>query len=428
MEKKNENGRLLFIVDSFPPDRGGRVEKIVRRVKYLLAHGWQIELLAPKSEHLDSKEEETLPYKSNLHVTRTNYLLRKKFPSLRHNKNRNPAINQSQEGSLLDFLFVPKGFVRWFPYAVINGIRLARKCDVVLSINNPIMLHLIGLIVSKITRKPWVVELRDPISGYAYSRRGPEKLNSWLEKLIFHSADKIIRFEDSMPIGVAERYPHLESSRFVSIPYMGYEKEDFQEFHTLKANDYKDTLKVVYTGSFYGDTITPIPFLKSLHNFFKANPTAKQEIEVIFAGDWSEAYDDEITQLDIAQNVRYLGYLSRQECLTLWNESHVQLLILGNEEDNINRIPSKFYDYVGSKRPIFALVHPKGKVAQIVKDEQLGFVADSEHVSAITEQIALMHGQFKQGELGISQASKFREEITSDNSERVIAEILADVI
>lgn len=429
MSMSKENGRLLFIVDSFPPDRGGRVEKIIRRIKYLSKSHWDITILAPKAENGGENSTTQLQQRyDNLHVTRTRYLLWKKYPSLRHNKNRNLDIEKSQFSRILDFLFVPKGFVRWFPYAVYHGIKLAKESDVILSINNPIMLHLIGLFVSKVTRKPWVVELRDPIAGYAYSKRGPEFLNSWLEKIILQNADKIIRFEDSQPIGIAQHYPNIDSSRFVSIEFMGYEEEDFLKFQGLTATDYKDKLKIVYTGSFYGSSITPVPFLKALKNFLAKMPHAREKIVVNFAGDWSAEYDALIKSYNLEQNVQHLGYLSRPECLDLWDASHIQLLILGKEEDNIDRIPSKFYDYIGTKRPIFALVHPDGKVAQLIQKENLGFVADTESVEAISEQLELLYRQFEQEKLGVDEESDFREKIISDNSEKIIADTLLSVI
>jgi hypothetical protein len=145
---------------------------------------------------------------------------------------------------------------------------------------------------------------------------------------------------------------------------------------------------------------------------------------VVFAGDWEAQYDRLLDELDLHGYVKYLGYLTRQECLLLWQKSQVLLLILGKERDNLMRIPSKFYDYLGAKRSMLALVHPNGRAAQVVREQQLGFVADAEDMTAVSHALEQIWQAHQGGNLGPRPSSEFMAQATRASSEKAIADVM----
>ncbi len=420
-----------MITTSFPPQLGGVSEKMAKRAKYFARFGWSTTVLAPEiAVEVGTDDSLTAELEGcAVKIIRTGYLSKNRTPSLRHDQDRGPETS-TQEPGLRDLFYLPRGYLRWMPSTLARGVGLARDADVILTVNNPISLHIIGFLLHRMTGTPWVAELRDPIVGYAYSRRGPEGLNRWLERLIFTHADAIVQREDFVPGDVRKRHPDLPASKFHSIPYTGYDPDDFpqirDDFSRPKPDD--QVFSIAYTGNFYGTTITPIPFIHGLHLYHQRSGTRSPRMEVRFAGGWGNSYDDLVADLGLADQVSYLGWLTRKDCIQLWEKSDLLLLLLGNEADNVARIPSKFWDYLGSRRPILALVPPKGKLAEIIRKHKLGFVADPENEEEIAAAIAAAVESFSAGDLVINPTPDFTRLANRAVSEEQLARILNSVI
>ncbi len=391
--------KVLLISAFFPPQQGGTSEKMAKRVKYFSRFGWHTAVLTPEIPETATTDDGLLVEicDAQVEVIRTKYLFKQQWPSLRHDKNRFRDFYGSKVERIIDMGFVPKGYVRWLPYALREGRKIVKDVDVILSMNNPITLHVIGYLLHKWSGKPWVAEIRDPIAGYAYGRRGPETMNYWLERKIIESAHAVIQREDGTPEDIRGRYPAWQD-KFVIIPYAGFDSDDFPAV-TPPSQRHERKLVISYTGSFYGNTITPIPFLDGLAQFLAEFPDARGVIKVLFAGDWDAQYDMKVSQNRLEQIVEYHGRVSRKACIQLWQESDALLLILGKEEDNLLRIPSKFWDYLGARRFMLALVDPNGRVAQLVREEQLGDIANTDQPAEIAAMLRRMWQAYQQGQL-----------------------------
>lgn len=417
--------RVLLVTAVFPPQLGGASEKMAKRTKYFSRYGWQTVVLAPAIPAGSSEDQALLNEAGEVEIHRTSYFFRSRWPSLRHDQERAIDTHRGKLNQVLDMAFVPKGYVRWLPHAVRSGRRLASSVDVILTMNNPITLHLVGMALHKATGKPWVAELRDPIAEYAYGRRGPETVNYWLERLVVRNCSAIIQREDFVPEPVVERYPNLPSSKFIQIPYTGFDPEDFAGQSASQPNIGDNPVPVIaYTGNFYGDTITPAPFLKGFKLFLERNPDTTLPFRVVFAGGWAEEYDRLVSNLGLESAVEYLGWLSRPECIELWQNSQILLLILSNEEDNRLRILSKFWDYLGAQRLMLALVATDGRLANLIRKERLGVVADPEDEEAIALALQELFNSHKQGDLGISPSSEFLAQANRADSERMVVEVM----
>jgi len=296
--------RVLLISAIFPPQMGGTSEKMAKRAKYFSRFGWQTVVLAPAIPPNTELDEGLLDELADTEIHRTTYLFQSIWPSLRHDKNRSMDVNESTAPGLFDLLFVPKGYLRWMPSALREGVRLAHSVDVLLTMNNPVTLHLTGLVLHKLTGKPWVAEIRDPIVSYAYGRRGPERLNRLLEKTIVRQADAIVQRGDGTPEDISLRFPHAQS-KFTTIPYAGFESDDFADTPDISEAVQPDAQVVIsYTGSFYGDTISPVPFLKGLDQLISQKALTPVSLRVYFAGDWDSQFDLTVDELGLRCTAR----------------------------------------------------------------------------------------------------------------------------
>src|SRR5262249_33231057 len=92
------------------------------------------------------------------------------------------------------FLATPDRDISWFPHAVVSCLRVCRteQPHVLLSTSPPVTAHCIGLAVQRLTKLPWVVELRDPWN--LDTPLGPlsRRLDRHLEHRSLMAADRVV--------------------------------------------------------------------------------------------------------------------------------------------------------------------------------------------------------------------------------------------
>ena len=427
MSQEIPNRRVLMVTDEFPPQPGGRSEKMASRVKYLHQYGWSTVVLTPLPwKHL---VDETLLSKmpTGLVVYRTGYFLRRLFPNLR----RELAVHNESVDKWLDLLRVFRGFVRWIPYAVLGGWRLIGRyqIDVIYSMNNPVTNHLIAYILHKLTGKPWVAEFRDPWVKYLYSTRGPDSLDRVLERIVVRNATKVVWYstlemEDDY---FNSTYPDQPSRKFLQIPYFGYEEGEFKQIRQMMVYDSSaGPMRIAYVGVFYKGGRSPEHFLRGLAGFVRARQLSGTQLQVTFAGSWGEEYSQLVSDWGLQDIVKYIGFVPRSQCLELYARSHI-LLLLGARDLRRN-FPSKFWDYLGARRVILALVPPDSKLGQCIVRENLGIVVPPTDVEAIREGLATLYDRFTRRELGVSPSSEFLRITSRADSERRFASVLDSVV
>lgn len=413
--------RVLLITAAFPPLTSGPSDQMCKRAKYLARFGWDVDVLTPEIAAGATINPEPPELPDAVKVHRTGFLMQSFRPSLRHDRDRPRVARGHRLGGLTDLLFVPGGYLRWLPSAIRAGRKIASDVDVILSVSNPITTHGVAWTLARASRRPWVAELRDPIVGYGYSSRGPERINRWIESGVVGRASGIVQWGDFIPAAIARRYP-AAASKFLIIPHTGFDADDFVGYRHRAPAD--GPLTICYTGSFYGDTITPIPFLRALSSYLKRTDVTR--VKAAFAGDWSPEYDRLIQQLGLGEHVRHLGRITRSECIRLWQRSHVLLLILGAGGDDVDRIPSKFWDYVAAGAVILALVAPRGRLAELIRSEGLGKAVSPDDESAIEQAIAELARDHFKGELRVAVGSDFLASASKERSERALSNFLFD--
>lgn len=242
--------------------------------------------------------------------------------------------------------------------------------DVVLTTGGPASAHVIGILVSKIIRRPVILELQDPLSGDDIGRN-PEA-RGWLyriEKFLIHFATKIVYVTKS----ASEFAKNEFSSKKVFYSYPGAKNFDIK---TSAKKD--DQFKLVHLGSLYASRNFKT-IITAIDSLIDEGFVTNDSIQLINFGHVAPEIREEINQKPY---VKIYPAVSRLEALEFASKCNVNLLIQNSDLRSQVTIPYKTYDYLNLDNTILGLLNSK-ELTNLIKE--YGHVAlDLNDVSSIS--------------------------------------------
>jgi len=346
--------RALLITDLFPPDPGGRSEKMFRHVKYLCKNGIEVDVLCPAT--LAAPVDYTIA-KTSSRCFRVKPFFWKHLASLKWQEGFAPisAIGRSYLRTKL-----PGGYMRWLLPGFLRAQRLivTRKIKVLIAVSNPLTNQLLGLVLIKaMPHLKLVAELRDPLTGY-YRSRHSNYTNLFVEGLLAKYASAIIEWEDFLPNSFSDMHPEAYK-KCVRITSVGFDADQYLGYDI--DIPYSEELKIVYTGGYYGEKALWLFFLTTVSEMIEKGARIRFE----YFGDWV-AEQEEIRRDLPSPSAKWLviyGRVSKEACIQASQKGHALLYLLDPNEENMGRVSSKIYDYFASRRPILAIV-PQQSLAE----------------------------------------------------------------
>jgi glycosyltransferase involved in cell wall biosynthesis len=263
------------------------------------------------------------------------------------------------------FLFTPDSQTGWIPggiRACLKEIRKARP-HVVYTTSPCTSSHLIGLVVSYLTRIPWVADLRDPWRGNPFRQIPFPSLDLWdsvLERAVLGRADHVICNTASATDALRTRRPFL-SQKCTTI-LNAFDPIWFDDLEPRRATSPNRYL-ITHAGQFYGRR-RPEPWFRALRTAIDRQPSLSETLRFALIG--SEHCDgtplDQIAAREgVADQVLHLGPMPHHETLAHLAGSDV-LALAGSEGPGSElQIPNKLFEYIALKKPIIATLsagHP----------------------------------------------------------------------
>ena len=253
----SRNGRnVLLVAYHFPPQAGSSgLLRSLKFCRYLPLSGWSPTVLTVNSrayERLEQTQAEEIPAQAS--VVRAFAL-----DARRH---------LSVGGRYLRWLALPDRWATWCVGAIPAGLFAIykRKIDVILTTFPIGTAVLIGLILSKFTRKPWVVDFRDPMTEADYPKDvSARRVSRWLERKAIRHASCFIFTAPSTLQMYLQRYPELPPEKCRLIPN-GFDEEDFKNIRSSDAGvrPTGSPIRLVHAGLMYPEYRDPRPFFKAL--------------------------------------------------------------------------------------------------------------------------------------------------------------------
>jgi glycosyltransferase involved in cell wall biosynthesis len=396
--------KALVIAYHFPPLGGGGVFRTLKFTKYLPEFGYQPYVLTVKNPMYREKDPtliKEIPAEAKIHRT---------F-SFEHRILRVPRLLNIN----LKWFYMPDQNIGWLPLGVSTGAKLVKKENInVLYATSPIWTSLlIGMLVKKKTKKPFVVDFRDPWTDNPfinYPTKLHQRLERKLEKTVLTQADYVTVATDLMKNNLIRKYPFIKSK--IETITNGFDPDDFKN---LKIHKKTGKFTITYVGSIYG-LLTAKPFLTALKALVEEKKGFKERMEAVFVGNCGKETPQLVRQLGLEENVRFVGYVPHRKGLEFMVNAQALLLLITIEGSKGERIlTGKLFEYLASRKPIIALVPENGLAAKVIKSLNAGTIVSPRDVQRVKKVIASYFDQWTEGKL--SEATDVTSNITLYNRE-----------
>ena len=384
--------------------RGGKF------AKYLRACGWEPVILTVREEFyhewsplVDEKLREQIPMDAKLIRTGCFSVARFKhfLPGLYAKAKRSRVLagaagsKRQQEPDLSSWIEVPD-LAFWIPYGLWHGLRAARECDVIWATSPTTGALCAGAILSRLTRRPLVVDLRDPWridSVRPCATRLHQRLDSSWERFVLATAARIVTVTDRMADIVCRSYPQHQHK--VTVIHNGYDAEDFSPVQWSTGDRTPRELTVGYFGVMsHGREDSLRPFLQLVARL-PAWPQGPY-IRFVYRGPDTAMLSELALSYEVQDRVDNGGVLSHQEALAMASRMDV-LLVLGSDKYEY-ALPAKLFDCLGAGRPVFA-VGPEGALSEFVRQYDVGIAVDparGESIDTAFQRLWDQYGHFRE--------------------------------
>lgn len=370
---------VLLVAQIAPPSSLVAARRVAAQCKYLTRAGYDITVLT-------SVASGEGPIEGAREVVRTRDALtsglnwrRRQFAAL-----GGASGETYKPPSRLASLVVPDlSLGTWLPFALPAARLLARKrrFDCVLTTSPPPSTHLVGLAVRR-RGIPWIAELRD---GWTFEPPHPpwplglqHAADRALERQVLTRADAVVGVTQPIVQDVRER---LGTDALLITN--GYDPEEMQS--AIEANDLLDPTRcsLVHTGRLSLSHISVQPLLEALRVLAAEDPEHAGRLEVVFAGSLTDEERRALAAPDLAETVRFIGWLERPRALALQRAADVLLVLTGGAERR-SVATGKLFEYLASGRPILVL-GDETEAARIVGETGSGLSAPASDPRAIAD-------------------------------------------
>lgn len=366
MSKKIEKERTwLILAHLFNVDGNAASQTITDRIPFFQQEGIHPVVLSSPT----GKRDRSFPHYQVLSAAPSGFLF--ELRNIINRKFKSPFVRRALK-TLLLVVFLPfytleKIFVQldshwsWFISASVRGLFLVRKFrpKVVYSTAGPSSTHLAGFILSRLCNIPWLAELHDPLIYDEVEKKWQfYYFKKWIEKKICQHASAVIYFTDRALESAQRRNgnlckgyvirPGVEPPYSFDIEYHKKDKIHFGHFGTLAEDR---NLRVV---------------IRAFYELLRENPELRDKVSLdIYGGQLDEIsrkYLQDFPLGDVLYEYGRLEYdpvagkTGRQRVLEAMFQCDALLLLHGEGVMCDEYIPSKFYEYLFTGRPIIGLV------------------------------------------------------------------------
>jgi glycosyltransferase involved in cell wall biosynthesis len=417
---------VLIIAYFFPPVGLVGVQRPLKFAKYLPSFGWRPVVMTPKrplADYYDHTFLEEIPPEAAVFRTASfdpaRWYVSVKARLFGRSRGEGSTEAKASTGRRIavylfkplfqatrwvayNLVFVPDLHIGWIPFALWRGVWIVKRegIDVILATGSPWSDFLIAYFLSRFTRKPYILDMRDPWTlgpDIAWGGVRSHIENFWERRCIL-GASKVVNVTEQATQAYREKYKDVDPSKFRSIT-QGFDPPDFDSL----VGNRTERFTIASTAT-YKDFRNPESLLRAMRSIMDRNAKLEGEIRIRFMGIGSEIVKELVEKYNLASMVDILPYGSHRESIEFILNSDVLLLervatIEGR--DRLATTSAKIFEFLATGKPILGLVYPSGAAAELIWSTNSGVVVDPENTNEVSEAIHGFYLQYKSGTLGV---------------------------
>lgn len=388
--------QVLVVTYYFPPMGLSGVQRVTTFVKYLKEYGWRPSVLTivPAGYFAYDKTLLAEVQAAGIPIHRTNSWDPTRLFRRQQSVGMPSEPLRSGLSAISQLLFVPDNKIGWMPHALRTGNRLLRSgsFDAIFSSAPPYTAHLVAARLSRTHNLPLVVDFRDGWVGnprHQYATPLHRKWNERLERKVLRSCRRAITINDA----IGDALLRIGEAPVTIIPH-GYDPDNL---NVAPAGRKPGKMTFLYTGVFY-DAQTPDYFLQALARIIDRHPETRALVEAVFVGLLPKSSLQHVAALNLEDIVTYTGYVSHAQAVAFQRAADVLWMTIGSRPGAEGISTSKLFEYMGSRKPILALV-PPGTAMRALEPYRAATIVDPEDVNAIATAISALIAQWQSGTL-----------------------------
>lgn len=253
-----------------------------------------------------------------------------------------------------------------------------KNVDLVIATSTPLTIGIPALLLKKISRVPYVFEVRDlwpevPIQMGGLRNPIAIYLAKWLEKKIYKNAIHIVALSPGMQEGIIRR--GIPRGKTSMIPNMSKIDEFYQREPNpclIKELGLENTsLKVIYFGAI--NIANKTSYITEAAKLLKDDPS----IKFVFVGKGAEKQLlVDFVDRNALKNVGFLNNVPMKELSEIVNIFDVSLVTFDNIPILATNSPNKLFDSLSAGKAI--IVNSRGWTKEMVETHECGFFTDPE--------------------------------------------------
>jgi hypothetical protein len=308
---------------------------------------------------------------------------------------------QSLKDAITDLFEIPDEEIGWFLPSVYAGLRVVKQeaIDAIYATGRPWTALVVGLALRQLSRKPLIVDFRDPWMTNPFRVQYSalkNRLETVLERLVVERADVVIANTVELREEFLQRFPQQPSSKFIFL-VNGFDPDDYLLDGSEGTSVNNDVFTLAHTGFLYGKR-DPKTFLEAVKRLVDQRFVDPQRFKIVFVGSIELPYNLSayLAAANLEKIVTLHDHVPYRESLRFLRDANALLLL---QPGTTTQIPSKLFEYIGAKKPIVAVSPRQGATSQIIMREELGAVADPDDIEEIGRSLVQLYRAWTMGTL-----------------------------
>ncbi len=368
---------VLFIAYYFPPMGFSGVQRPLKFVKYLPEFGWRPTVLTIHPHAYFAFDDSLLDDMRGRDFDIWRTQPGRIFTALK--TRRTLALEREGLRKFLNrvsqFFFVPDNKGGWRRRAMnfLAGQDMS-QFDAVFATAPPFTDHLLALDIKQKYGLPVVADFRDAWVDYPYYRYWTawhRRRNIQLERRVVLGVDRLITTNNFVRNGFIKRHSEADSSlgERIDVITQGFDPDDFK-LELLNGPEFPDdgTVHFVHSGNFYEDR-KPTDLFKAIEYIKLHFPAVYPRLLFTMVGYMQSEFRRMAEQMGIDDRMRYFGYVDHPIAIHCLQKTDVVWFNIGADDPGFETVaPGKVFEYIGSTKPIIAVV-PKNEIGSILSKQ-----------------------------------------------------------